>query len=276
MRRGRRGEPVGSALGGVVLDGVGADGSLQSRRPRVASRRSRTGRPVADSASRDQPPVMWDSPIRAWLSGWSTPRRRVVSASMNRHLPLAVVLCVVSHVTAQQSLWVGTTDGVIRVFELTAQGRLQLRSKTVGPRGLGFLAFHPLLPVVYAAVGKSVQMYRIENRIPKTAAKRTSDVGGTHIEVDRAGRFVFLASYGGGAVLAFPLDERFKKRLRIGVPIEAQCAPLTLELASFSLGLGDRARPSGASGGAECCETLRQIDKGRIVDVGVVGGELCL
>jgi 6-phosphogluconolactonase len=122
-----------------------------------------------------------------------------------------IAICLASTLTAQDeshaSVWVGTTDGVIRVFDLELTGKLTLRAKVAGPKRLRFLAFHPRLPVVYGSVGKGVQMYRIKDRKPEATKSQDAGVGGTHVEVDPSGRFVFLASYGGGAVVAFPLNE---------------------------------------------------------------------
>jgi 6-phosphogluconolactonase len=115
---------------------------------------------------------------------------------------------VTSQVVDRDPVWVGTTDGVIRRFELGATGKLRLLARVEGPKSLRFLAFHPRLPVIYGAVGRGVQVYRVGEDTITPGRSRDAGVGGTHLEVDPSGRFVFLASYGGGAVVAFPLDEK--------------------------------------------------------------------
>lgn len=120
---------------------------------------------------------------------------------------LGLALALGAQAESARPVWVGTTDGKIRVFELTRTGKLELRAEAAGPKSLRFLAFHPRLALAYGSVGKRVQVYRIEEGTPRPTLARDAGVSGTHVEVDPKGRFVFLASYGSGAVQAFPLDE---------------------------------------------------------------------
>ena len=95
---------------------------------------------------------------------------------------------------ARRQIWVGTTNGAIRVFELSPTGKLSFVTDQKGPSPLSFLAFHPKNPVAYGAVGKRVQVYRVNGGVPTPGKARRAGVRGTHVEVDPRGGFVFLAS----------------------------------------------------------------------------------
>ena len=110
---------------------------------------------------------------------------------------------------AQARLWAGSTDGKIRVLALGEDGKLELQHTCEGPKGLGFVAFHPSKRLAYACVRKSLQVFEIDERgVPKPSVAIDAGVRGTHLDVDPKGRFVFWASYGGGTLKAFPLDAR--------------------------------------------------------------------
>jgi 6-phosphogluconolactonase len=111
--------------------------------------------------------------------------------------------------TGSQGVYVSTFD--------PATGRLgepKLAAETENP---SFLALHPTRPLLYAvnevstfegAPTGSVSAFAID---PKTgllgALNRVSSKGGgpCHLSVDRAGRHVLVANYGGGSVASLPI-----------------------------------------------------------------------
>ncbi|QDU90682.1 6-phosphogluconolactonase [Pirellulimonas nuda] len=79
----------------------------------------------------------------------------------------------------------------------------------------GFLALHPSLPVLYAAAtvdgAPSVVAYRIagsgeQANLQKIGAQPIGDGGAAHLSVDRTGKVLMTAQYGGGSVAVFPLS----------------------------------------------------------------------
>ena len=114
----------------------------------------------------------------------------------------------------------GSSKGIYLAHLDLAKGKLQLApgfaAELANP---SFLAMHPNRPLLYA-VGEmdnfgggktgAVSALRIE---PKTGRlhllnqKPSGGAGPCHLAVDRSGKFVLVANYGGGSVACLPIEE---------------------------------------------------------------------
>ncbi|MEO0530732.1 MAG: lactonase family protein [Planctomycetota bacterium] len=121
-------------------------------------------------------------------------------------------------VASDIDVWIGTVtsaDGPSRgVYHLsfdTETGKLSPASLAAEIENPGFLAKHPTLPVLYSTAGEDIAAWRI---VGDDAAKRLEpinrqaigDGGAAHVSVDRSGRVLLSAQYGGGSTASFPLD----------------------------------------------------------------------
>lgn len=108
---------------------------------------------------------------------------------------------------AQERMLIGTSDGAIRIAKLSVEGALTVQ-KFAGTGPLMFLAVHPSLPMIYAATPRGVKAFHFDGKELRSGANRELGMRVTHVEVDRQGRFLYAASYGGNTVLAMPLDAK--------------------------------------------------------------------
>ncbi|MBA2662253.1 MAG: lactonase family protein [Bradymonadaceae bacterium] len=107
-----------------------------------------------------------------------------------------------------QDVIVGQGNGTLSAYAFDAQtGALSLRDTDTSATQLSFVAFHPTRAILYAASQSTVRAYSYEeNKLAYLAAASAKD-GGTHVEVDQSGRYVFSASYGGHSLSMLPLDD---------------------------------------------------------------------
>lgn len=121
----------------------------------------------------------------------------------------------------QIDVWLGTSSkkpskGIYHCLLNTQNGRLTDPTLVAELRGPGFLAQHPKLPVLYAVAdyqGKpSVIAYRIaatgrKAKLEFLNAEEIGDGGAAHVAVDKTGRTLLTAQYGGGSVASFRLAD---------------------------------------------------------------------
>lgn len=113
----------------------------------------------------------------------------------------------------------GESKGIYRAkldLRTGALSDLQLAAELVNP---SFLAFHPTLPRLYACgevgqfaggKGGAVSALAIDEATGRLALLNQQPSGGAgpcHVAVDRAGRNVLVANYGGGSAAVLPLDD---------------------------------------------------------------------
>ena len=113
----------------------------------------------------------------------------------------------------------GESKGIYRAkldLRSGALSDLQLAAELVNP---SFLALHPTLPRLYACgevgqfaggKGGAVTALTIDKTTGRLALLNQQSSGGAgpcHVTVDRAGRNVLVANYGGGSVAVLPLDD---------------------------------------------------------------------
>lgn len=116
--------------------------------------------------------------------------------------------------------WIGTGGGPSKGIY---RGQLNLKTGRLSPTSVaaeigrpGFLAMHPNRSTLYSVGnlnGKNaITAYRIEGKGTKTSLKllnsvETGDGGSAHVCVDKTGRTVISAQYGGGSVAVFSLNQ---------------------------------------------------------------------
>lgn len=119
-------------------------------------------------------------------------------------------------VAAELDVWIGTAtrpDGPSRgIYHLTLDdetGKLSeatLAAEAVGP---GFLAKHPTLPVLYSTAdgaGGSIAAWHIKGaKLRPLNEQAINDGGSAHVAVDRTGKTLLSAQYGGGSAATFRL-----------------------------------------------------------------------
>ncbi|GAB5442751.1 MAG: lactonase family protein [Fuerstiella sp.] len=118
-------------------------------------------------------------------------------------------------------VWLGTGSskpgtGIYHCLLNTQTGKLTEPTLVAEVQRPGFLAMHPKLPMLYAvgALNRTPLLlaYRITQTGPNAALELVNtaeigDGGAAHVAVDRTGRTVLTAQYGGGSVAAFRLAE---------------------------------------------------------------------
>lgn len=98
----------------------------------------------------------------------------------------------------------------LTVVRADASGTLHVVAETAAP-GPSFLAAHPSLPLLYAVLERDeggVAVFSIDQVEPRLLVERPS--GGSfpcHLAVDPTGRWLAVANYGDGTVVAYRLDE---------------------------------------------------------------------
>lgn len=107
-------------------------------------------------------------------------------------------------------VYVGSGDGKIRLFAFDAtSGALTLEDTFPAGANPSFLAFDPERRFVYAVdeSASQVEAFAIEHPSGKLTALGAVGSGGNgpaHVSVDRAGKYVLVANYGGGTISVFP------------------------------------------------------------------------
>ena len=107
----------------------------------------------------------------------------------------------------------GESEGIYALRFDDHSGALEplgLAAKTENP---SFLAVHPEKPLLFA-VGESgdggavsaFSVHREDGRLELLNRESTIGAGPCHVTVDRAGRHVLVANYGGGSVAVLPID----------------------------------------------------------------------
>ena len=113
----------------------------------------------------------------------------------------------------------GASEGIYVTHLDLATGRLEgveLAAQTANP---SFLAFHPRRPLLYA-VGEmgnfqgektgavsAFSMDRATGKLTLLNQQSSRGAGPCHVTVDRAGRNVLVANYGGGSIACLPIGE---------------------------------------------------------------------
>jgi len=149
-----------------------------------------------------------------------------------RFLPLvfASLAFVVSSQAQIATFWIGTgggpSKGIYRGQLNLKTGRLSATTLAAEIGRPGFLAMHPDRKTLYSVGnlnGKNaITAYRIEGAGNKARLKllnsvETGDGGSAHVCVDKTGRTVISAQYGGGSVSVFALnkDGSIKERTQV-------------------------------------------------------------
>lgn len=107
-------------------------------------------------------------------------------------------------------VYVGSGDGKIRLFAFDATtGALTLEDTFPAGDNPSFLAFAPDRLFLYAVdeSASQVQAFAVEHPSGKLSALGAVGSGGNgpaHVSVDRAGKYVMVANYGGGTISIFP------------------------------------------------------------------------
>ncbi len=133
----------------------------------------------------------------------------------------------------QVDVWFGTqtsknglSKGIYHANFDTDTGNLTKPTLAAEANNPGFLAMHPSGTVLYAtgreADGGVVAAYKIEKVAGKTTLNKLNSIvigDGTaaHLSVDRSGKFLFSAQYGGGSIALFDLadDGSIQSRLQL-------------------------------------------------------------
>lgn len=137
---------------------------------------------------------------------------------------LAAILCATSLVTEVRSetlnVWLGTarsslSKGIYHCRFNTDDGKLTEPTLAAEMEGPGFLALHPKESVLYAVGGlkneqvvaafaidktKEIPILKLLNAVP------IGDGGAAHVSLDKTGRTLFTAQYGGGSVAVFAIN----------------------------------------------------------------------
>ncbi|MFM8493907.1 MAG: lactonase family protein [Planctomycetia bacterium] len=138
---------------------------------------------------------------------------------------LALILLASSAEAAERLVWFGTftrgpagSEGIYVSRFDDASGALTPPVLAAKAKNPGFLAFHPLLPVLYAVSevadhdGKptgGILSFAIDERAGMLTKKNEQPSGGPgpcHVSVDRTGKVVLAANYSGGSVICLGLD----------------------------------------------------------------------
>ena len=133
----------------------------------------------------------------------------------------------------QVDVWFGTSTskngpskGIYHASFDSDKGKLSQATLAAEVKGPGFLAMHPNGKVLYAAAqepsGPVVIAYQIKHVDGKATLERvnsvaTGDGKAVHLSVDRSGKFLMTAQYGGGSTALFDLadDGSIKSRRQL-------------------------------------------------------------
>lgn len=138
---------------------------------------------------------------------------------------LAMITMAASAPAAERLVWFGTFTRGTAGSEGIYVSRFDDASGTLTPPVLaakvnnpGFLAMHPSLPLLYAVSevadhdGKptgGILSFTIDDRtgmLTKKTEQPSGGAGSCHVSVDRTGKAVLAANYGGGSVICLGLD----------------------------------------------------------------------
>jgi 6-phosphogluconolactonase len=100
-----------------------------------------------------------------------------------------------------QGIYVGTLD--------TISGHLGALKLAAPEKNPSFLAISPDHQFLFAALSSGVESFRIQPDASLKAISTRSFSAGevSHVSLDRSGHVLFAASYGGGAIAAFPVGD---------------------------------------------------------------------
>jgi 6-phosphogluconolactonase len=129
--------------------------------------------------------------------------------------------CVADLRAETLNVWIGTgrsslSQGIYLCQFSSEDGKLSDATLVAEMEGPGFLAMHPTLPVLYAVGGLKGEQVVAAFSIDKSLAKPQlsflnavpiGDGGAAHVSVDRTGKRLFTAQYGGGSVAVFNILE---------------------------------------------------------------------
>lgn len=141
---------------------------------------------------------------------------------------LWVFLVPLTGLAENRNVWIGTGNsplsrGIYHCRLNTEDGKLSAPTLVAEMEGPGFLAKHPTKPVLYAVGGLKavpvVAAFAIEGTSEKPSLAFLNSVpigdgGAAHVSVDKSGKTLFTAQYGGGSVAVFPLESNGSLRER--------------------------------------------------------------
>ncbi|MEI6240233.1 MAG: lactonase family protein [Planctomycetia bacterium] len=138
---------------------------------------------------------------------------------------LALIALAASSQAAEVPVWFGTytnaktgAEGVYIARFDTDTGTLTKPVLAAAVKNPSFLALHPTLPMLYAvseiadAAGKptgGILAFAIDERTGTLTKKNEQPSGGAgpcHVSIDRAGKVVLAANYGGGSVICLGIE----------------------------------------------------------------------
>lgn len=136
---------------------------------------------------------------------------------MNRKSLVASLLLASFSVQAE-TVYVACGSAGIRMAQLNEEtGELSSLDEALSLPGAGFLALHPTKPVIYStcstegekgANGAIGALEILDNGTLDVLNKSLTKSGGAcHVSVDATGQVVFAASYGGGSVVSYQIEE---------------------------------------------------------------------
>ena len=127
-----------------------------------------------------------------------------------------MILTTTTAAATELDIWIGTAaprngepEGIYHLSFNDETGKLSPARLVAEQSGAGFLAMHPTLPVLYST-GNGVSSWRIVHegeavRLEPINSQPTGDGGAAHLSVDRTGKVLLSAQYGGGSVTSYPL-----------------------------------------------------------------------
>ena len=130
-------------------------------------------------------------------------------------LILSLALCSISLASAQ-TIWIGTggkgAEGIYKTTLNAKNGKLSDPVLAATINGPGFLVLNEDKSLLYAACGVdkgSVASFRINDDESLTLLNTvpTGDGGAAHVSLDREGKILFSAQYGGGSVAAYAIND---------------------------------------------------------------------
>ena len=147
-----------------------------------------------------------------------TNSRRIGANWKSVLLVLSLTVSIPSPATAEtMNIWIGTgrsqlSRGIYHCQLNTNGGKLSEPTLVAEMDGPGFLAKHPTEPVLYAVGGLNneqvVASFAIEGSVDKPTLRFLNlvpigDGGAAHVSLDKTGKTLFTAQYGGGSVAVF-------------------------------------------------------------------------